>query len=82
MLCILTGKLGNVCYQFRILHNLRIDIKDRLEEHSQSIEIDIHACTQSQKKLIIYGDLHPKPEVVRNPQFKVPYPISNRDNNI
>ena len=30
------------CYQFRILRNLRIDIKDRLEEYSQSIEIDIH----------------------------------------
>ena len=37
------------CYQFRILRNLRIDIKDRLEEYSQSIEIDIHDCTQSQK---------------------------------
>ena len=37
---------NNVCYQFRILRNLRIDIKDRLEEYSQSIEIDIHACTQ------------------------------------
>ena len=44
--------VGHTCYQFRILRNLRIDIKDRLEEHSQSIEIDIHACTQSQKKLI------------------------------
>ena len=42
----------DICYQFRILRNLRIDIKDRLEEYSQSIEIDIHACTQSQKKLI------------------------------
>ena len=38
-----------ICYQFRILRNLRIDIKDRLEEYSQSIEIDIHDCTQSQK---------------------------------
>ena len=37
----------NICYQFRILRNLRIDIKDRLEEYSQSIEIDIHVCTQS-----------------------------------
>ena len=34
------------CYQFRTLRNLRIDIKDRSEEHSQSIEIDIHDCTQ------------------------------------
>ena len=42
----------NTCYQFRILRNLRIDNKDRLEEYSQSIEIDIHACTQSQEKLI------------------------------
>ena len=41
----------NTCYQFRILRNLRIDIKDRLEEYSQSIEIDI---------LIIYGDLNQK----------------------
>ena len=39
------------CYQFRVLRNLRIDIKDRLEEYSQSIEIDIHDCTQSQKYL-------------------------------
>ena len=30
------------CYQFRILRNLRVDIIDRLEEHSQSIVIDIH----------------------------------------
>ena len=29
------------CYQFRILRNLRIDIKDRLEEYSQSIVLDI-----------------------------------------
>ena len=28
---------------------MRIDIKDRLEEYSQSIEIDIHDCTQTQK---------------------------------
>ena len=42
----------HLCYQFRILRNLRIDIKDRLEEYSQSIEIDIHACTQSQEKLL------------------------------
>ena len=41
---------GYKCYQFRVPRNLRIDIKDRLEEHSQSIEIDIHDCTQSQKK--------------------------------
>ena len=41
-----------LCYQFCILRNLRIDIKDRLEEYSQSIEIDIHVCTQSQEKLI------------------------------
>ena len=41
-----------LCYQFRILRNLRIDIKDRLEEYSQSIEIDIHVCTRSQKKLV------------------------------
>ena len=39
----------NICYQFRVPRNLRIDIKDRLEEYSQSIEIDIHDCTQSQK---------------------------------
>ena len=39
--------IGNICYQFRILRNLRIDIKDRLEEHSQSIEIDIHVSTRS-----------------------------------
>ena len=38
----------NKCYQFRILRNLRIDIKDRLEEYSQSIEIDIHVNTRSQ----------------------------------
>ena len=25
------------CYQFRVPRNLRIDIKDRLEEYSQSI---------------------------------------------
>ena len=37
------------CYQFRVPRNLRIDIKDRLEEYSQSIEIDIHDCTQTQK---------------------------------
>ena len=42
-----TFNLTYVCYQFRILRNLRIDIKDRLEEYSQSIEIDIHDCTQS-----------------------------------
>ena len=42
----------NKCYQFRVPRNLRIDIKDRLEEYSQSIEIDIHDCTQSQKSLI------------------------------
>ena len=30
-----------ICYQFRVPRNLRIDIKDRLEEYSQSIEIDI-----------------------------------------
>ena len=45
------GIRWHVCYQFRILRNLRIDIKDRLEEYSQSIEIDIHVSTQSQKKL-------------------------------
>ena len=39
----------NLCYQFRVPRNLRIDIKDRLEEYSQSIEIDIHDCTQTQK---------------------------------
>ena len=39
----------NKCYQFRVPRNLRIDIKDRLEEYSQSIEIDIHDCTQTQK---------------------------------
>ena len=44
--------VSNICYQFRVPRNLRIDIKDRLEEYSQSIKIDIHACTQSQKKLI------------------------------
>ena len=44
--------MDHVCYQFRILRNLRIDIKDRLEEYSQSIEIDIHVCTQSQYKPI------------------------------
>ena len=32
---------GHTCYQFRVPRNLRIDIKDRLEEYSQSIEIDI-----------------------------------------
>ena len=32
--------INNVCYQFRILRNLRIDIKDRLEEYSQSIVIN------------------------------------------
>ena len=32
---------GHVCYQFRILRNLGIDIKDRLEEYSQSIELNI-----------------------------------------
>ena len=42
-------KTKYVCYQFRVPRNLRIDIKDRLEEYSQSIEIDIHDCTQSQK---------------------------------
>ena len=36
-----------LCYQFRVPRNLRIDIKDRLEEYSQSIEIDIHDCTQT-----------------------------------
>ena len=41
----------HACYQFRVPRNLRIDIKDRLEEYSQSIEIDIHDCTQSQKSL-------------------------------
>ena len=41
--------MQNLCYQFRVPRNLRIDIKDRLEEYSQSIEIDIHDCTQSQK---------------------------------
>ena len=71
-----TGKAGihrnmvNTCYQFRILCNLRIDIKDRLEEYSQSIELQTN------------GDLHPIPEVVRYPHFKGPYPISNGDNNI
>ena len=40
-----------VCYQFRVPRNLRIDIKDRLEEYSQSIEIDIHDCTRNQKSL-------------------------------
>ena len=40
------------CYQFRVPRNLRIDIKDRLEEYSQSIEIDIHDCTQTQKSQI------------------------------
>ena len=30
-------EIYNLCYQFRILRNLRIDIKDRLEEYSQSI---------------------------------------------
>ena len=39
----------DICYQFRVPRNLRIDIKDRLEEYSQSIEIDIHDCTQTQK---------------------------------
>ena len=39
--------LTDICYQFRILRNLRIDIKDRLEEYSQSIEIDIHVNTRS-----------------------------------
>ena len=29
------------CPTYRVPRNLRIDIKDRLEEHSQSIEIDI-----------------------------------------
>ena len=43
----------DTCYQFRVPRNLRIDIKDRLEEYSQSIEIDIHDCTQSQKSLNI-----------------------------
>ena len=32
-------KKYNVCYQFRVPRNLRIDIKDRLEEYSQSIEL-------------------------------------------
>ena len=31
--------LSDICYQFRILRNLRIDIKERLEEYSQSIEL-------------------------------------------
>ena len=31
-----------LCYQFHILRNLRIDIKDILEEYSQSIVLDIH----------------------------------------
>ena len=39
----------NLCYQFCVPRNLRIDIKDRLEEYSQSIEIDIHDYTQTQK---------------------------------
>ena len=43
------GPGNNQCYQFRVSRNLRIDIKDRLEEYSQSIEIDIHDCTRSQK---------------------------------
>ena len=34
-LCIII--LDNLCYQFRVPRNLRIDIKDRLEEYSQSI---------------------------------------------
>ena len=38
----------DLCYQFGILRNLRIDIKDRLEEYSQSIGIDIHVNTRSQ----------------------------------
>ena len=37
------------CYQFRILRNLRIDIKDRLEEHSQSIVLDIHIVLKINK---------------------------------
>ena len=40
---------SNICYQFCVPRNLRIDIKDRLEEYSQSIEIDIHDCTRNQK---------------------------------
>ena len=30
----------HTCYQFRVPRNLRIDIKDRLEEYSQSIELN------------------------------------------
>ena len=30
-------QIRNVCYQFRILRNLRIDIKDRLEKYSQHV---------------------------------------------
>ena len=37
------------CPTYCVPRNLRIDIKDRLEEYSQSIEIDIHDCTQTQK---------------------------------
>ena len=41
-----------VSHVIRVPRNLRIDIKDRLEEYSQSIEIDIHDCTQTQKSQI------------------------------
>ena len=46
--------LEHICYQFRVPRNLRIDIKDRLEEYSQSIEIDIHDCTQTQKSQVYH----------------------------
>ena len=34
------------------------------------------------RSIIIYGDLHSIPEVVRHPHFEEPYPNSNGDNNI
>ena len=42
----------------------------------------IQKIEQNIIKVIIYGDLHPLPEVVRHPHFEVPYPIPNGDNNI
>ena len=50
------------CYQFRILRNLRMDIKDRLEEYSQSVEIDILNAIQSSKaKLSLIRNIYEKP---------------------
>ena len=42
-----THTLTYLCYQFRSLRNLRIDIKDRVEEYSQSLVLDIHVVLKS-----------------------------------